>query len=85
MRYLSDVINIMYNKFQIFSLLIFVWVISFHNDVIAQQNCLAIPIDFTVECGEVDWGFIYTNTAGAFAHPRLKQAKRFTPSPNLIT
>ena len=56
-RYLSDVINIMYNKFQIFSLLIFVWVISLHNDVIAQQNCLAIPSDFTVECGEVDWTY----------------------------
>ena len=68
-RYLSDVINIMYNKFQIFSLLIFVWVSSLHNDLIAQQNCLAIPSDFIVECGEVDWGFIYTNTAGAFAHP----------------
>jgi hypothetical protein len=59
----------MFNKFQIVTLLIFTYVSSLHNEVIAKQNCLAIPIDFTVECGEVDWGFIYTNTTGAFAHP----------------
>jgi len=34
-----------------------------------QSNCLTSPADINIDCGEVDWGFIYTNTAGAYVHP----------------
>lgn len=34
-----------------------------------QSNCITSPADTFIDCGEVDWGFIYTSTSGAYVHP----------------
>ena len=59
----------MINRFQIISILSLIGLNSLQNNLSAQLNCLTLPENFTIDCGDVDWGFIYTNTAGVYTHP----------------
>ena len=59
----------MINRFQIISILSLIGIFTLQNHLSAQLNCLTIPEDFSIDCGDVDWGFIYTNTTDVYVHP----------------
>ena len=56
-------------RFHILCIITFIVINAFESRVYAQLNCLTIPENFSIDCGDVDWGFIYTNTTGVFVHP----------------
>ena len=61
--------NFMINRLQILCIITFIVVNTFECRVYAQLNCLTVPDNLSIDCGDVDWGFIYTNTTGVFVHP----------------
>ncbi|MDG2362783.1 MAG: hypothetical protein P8L80_01625, partial [Flavobacteriales bacterium] len=61
--------NFMINRLQILCIITFIVVNTLESRVYAQLNCLTIPDNFSIDCGDVDWGFIYTNTTNVFVHP----------------
>ena len=56
-------------RFHILCIITVIVVNTFESRVYAQLNCLTIPENFSIDCGDVDWGFIYTNTTGVYVHP----------------
>lgn len=62
-------LNFIIYRLHLLCLITFIVVNAFESRVYAQLNCLTVPEDFSIDCGDVDWDFIYTNTNGAYVHP----------------
>ena len=62
-------INFIIYRLNLLCIITCIVVNTFESRVYAQLNCLTIPADFSIDCGDVDWDFIYTNTTGVHVHP----------------